>query len=85
MPHERTQEHAVDVTLEYSRPFRALKLWLAFRAHGAAAFRAAIERNLRQARLLYDTVSAAPDMETLGELRSSRSCRSGMCPRGRPT
>ena len=36
------QEHAVDVTLEYSRPFRALKLWLAFRAHGAAAFRLAM-------------------------------------------
>ncbi len=67
MPHERAQEHAVDVTLEYSRPFRALKLWMAFRAHGAAAFRTAIERNLRQAQLLYDTVSAAPDMETLGE------------------
>jgi aromatic-L-amino-acid decarboxylase len=40
---------------------------MAFRAHGAAAFRTAIERNLRQAHLLYDTVSAAPDMETLGE------------------
>ncbi len=30
-----TSHHAVDLTLEYSRPFRALKLWLAFRAHGA--------------------------------------------------
>ena len=39
LPHERAERHAVDVTLEYSRPFRALKLWLAFRAHGAAAFR----------------------------------------------
>ncbi len=47
LPHERSEEHAVDVTLEYSRPFRALKLWLAFRAHGAAAFRQAIERLLR--------------------------------------
>ncbi len=35
-PHERNEPHAVDITLEYSRPFRALKLWLAFRAHGAA-------------------------------------------------
>ena len=26
----------VDLTLEYSRPFRPLKLWLAFRVHGAA-------------------------------------------------
>ena len=39
LPHERDEPHAVDVTLEYSRPFRALKLWLAFRVHGAEAFR----------------------------------------------
>jgi aromatic-L-amino-acid decarboxylase len=67
MPHERTEEHAVDVTLEYSRPFRALKLWLAFRVHGAAAFRTAIERNLRQAALLYRTLGEAPDMRMLPE------------------
>jgi aromatic-L-amino-acid decarboxylase len=64
-PHERNEPHAVDVTLEYSRPFRALKLWLAFRAHGAAAFRAAIARNLRQARLLYEEVGARPELEPL--------------------
>jgi aromatic-L-amino-acid decarboxylase len=56
------EPHAVDRTLEYSRPFRALKLWMAFRVHGAAAFRAAIERNLAQARLLYRLVSAEPDL-----------------------
>ena len=55
IPHERTG-HMVDITLEYSRPFRALKLWLAFRAHGAQAFRDAVEDNLRQARLLYELV-----------------------------
>jgi len=55
IPHERSG-HMVDITLEYSRPFRALKLWLAFRAHGAQAFRDAVEDNLRQARLLYDLV-----------------------------
>ena len=38
--------NAVDVTLEYSRPLRALKLWLAFRVHGAAKFREAIQRNI---------------------------------------
>jgi aromatic-L-amino-acid decarboxylase len=67
LPHERSEEHAVDVTLEYSRPFRALKLWLAFRAHGAAAFRQAIERNLAQARLLCEEVDARPELERLGE------------------
>ena len=57
IPHERSTGHMVDITLEYSRPFRALKLWLAFRAHGAQAFRDAVEDNLRQARLLYDLVA----------------------------
>ena len=37
LPHQQHELHAVDITLEYSRPFRALKMWLAFRAHGAAA------------------------------------------------
>ena len=63
MPHERGPENAVDITLEYSRPFRALKLWLAFRVHGAAAFRAAIERNLHHAELLQATIVAHPDLQ----------------------
>jgi aromatic-L-amino-acid decarboxylase len=54
IPHEGDALNAVDVTLEYSRPFRALKLWLALRVHGAQAFRNAIEENLQQANLLYD-------------------------------
>jgi aromatic-L-amino-acid decarboxylase len=65
LPHQQHELHAVDITLEYSRPFRALKFWLAFRAHGAAQFRAAIERNLAEARLLYDRLREEPDMETL--------------------
>ncbi len=65
IPHERPEHHMVDITLEYSRPFRALKLWLAFRAHGAEAIRAAIERNLGQARLLYDEVARRDELEHL--------------------
>ena len=64
MPHARDGQ-MVDETLEYSRPFRALKLWLAFRAHGADAFRAAIDENLRQAQLLYDTVAGRDGLELL--------------------
>ena len=64
IPHERTG-HMVDITLEYSRPFRALKLWLAFRAHGAEAFREAVENNLRQARLLYELVLENDQLEPL--------------------
>jgi aromatic-L-amino-acid/L-tryptophan decarboxylase len=65
IPHERPDHHMVDITLEYSRPFRALKLWLAFRAHGAQAIRGAIERNLGQARLLYEEVGRHDDLEPL--------------------
>jgi aromatic-L-amino-acid decarboxylase len=65
LPHDRGDLHAADTTLEYSRPFRALKLWLALRVHGAAAFLVEIERNLVQAQLLYERASASPELETL--------------------
>src|SRR6188472_4225752 len=65
IPHERPDHHMVDITLEYSRPFRALKVWLAFRAHGAEAIRGAIERNLRQARLMHDEIARRDDFELL--------------------
>ena len=52
--------NAVDVTLEYSRPLRALKMWLAFRVHGAAEMRAALQRNIDQARLLHDLATERP-------------------------
>jgi aromatic-L-amino-acid decarboxylase len=67
LPHERTHEHAVDATLEYSRPFRALKLWMALRAHGADAFREAIAANLAQARLLCREIDRRPELERLGD------------------
>ena len=66
LPHQQHDLYAVDITLEYSRPFRALKFWLAFRAHGAPAFREAIERNLAEARLLYEEVGRYDDLEALG-------------------
>jgi aromatic-L-amino-acid decarboxylase len=66
LPHQRHELHAVDITLEYSRPLRALKLWLAFRAHGAQQFRDAIRRNLAEAELLHGEASARPDFETFG-------------------
>ena len=50
--------NAVDVTLEYSRPLRALKLWLAFRVHGAAHFREAIQGNIDLARSLHAMAAA---------------------------
>ena len=64
IPHEGDALNAVDVTLEYSRPFRALKLWLALRVHGAQALRDAIDGNLRQAQLLYDLAAAHTEFQT---------------------
>jgi aromatic-L-amino-acid decarboxylase len=75
IPHtDREAVHPVDRTLEYSRPLSALKLWLAFRVHGARAIAAAIERNLRQARLLADLVREDPRLELLVEPQLSAVC-----------
>lgn len=65
IPHEGDTWNAVDLTLEYSRPLRALKLWLALRVHGAPAFRDAIEGNLAQARLLHLLGTEHPDFRVL--------------------
>jgi aromatic-L-amino-acid decarboxylase len=75
IPHSAVEHlHPVDRTLEYSRPLRALKLWLAFRVHGATAIREAIERNLRQARLLAELVERHPSLEALHEPQLSALC-----------
>jgi aromatic-L-amino-acid decarboxylase len=64
LPHQQHELHAADITLEYSRPLRALKLWLAFRAHGASQFREAIRRNLAEAQLLHRRAAERTDFET---------------------
>jgi aromatic-L-amino-acid/L-tryptophan decarboxylase len=75
IPHmEEEQAHAVDGTLEYSRPLRALKLWLAFTVHGADAMRAAIERNLAHARLLAELVDADDELELVSAPVLSAVC-----------
>ena len=51
MPHDNDEPNAVDITLEYSRPVRALKMWMGFAAHGADEFEAAITANLELAEL----------------------------------
>jgi aromatic-L-amino-acid decarboxylase len=65
MPHAGGHFNAVDITLEYSRPFRALKLWMLFSTHGANAVREAIERNCDQAEMLFDSIQGRPPFETL--------------------
>lgn len=65
MPHEEATLNPVDHTLEYSRPLRALKLWLGFKAHGAAEFRKAIEDNIELARLTYQRGLQESRIQTL--------------------
>lgn len=65
MPHVTDEPNPVDVTLEYSRPLRALKLWLGFKAHGAHEFRQAIEHDIRLARETYARASVDPHFRVL--------------------
>jgi aromatic-L-amino-acid decarboxylase len=66
--------NAVERTLEYSRPFRSLKLWLAFRVHGAAVLRDWIEHTIALARDLADRVRREPELELLCEPTLSTVC-----------
>lgn len=61
-------------SLELSRRFRALKLWLSLRYHGLAAFRAAIAADLEHAQLLASRISATPGLELLAPVELSAVC-----------
>jgi aromatic-L-amino-acid decarboxylase len=65
MPHEGEEPNPVDVTLEYSRPLRALKLWLGFKAHGASEFRSAITKNIELAQETYSRASVNASFRVL--------------------
>jgi len=72
--HEGDFANPVDRTLEYSRPFRSLRLWMAFRVHGAAQYRAWIERTLANARRLAESLRATPEFEPLHNPMLSTVC-----------
>ena len=74
--------NAVERTLEYSRPLRSLKLWLAFRTYGAASFRAWIEQTLARARELAALVRDAPEFELVCEPTLSTVCFRHLPPGG---
>jgi aromatic-L-amino-acid decarboxylase len=74
MRRDSVVRNAVELTLEYSRPLRSLKLWLAFRTHGAAAFRGWIEGTLARARQLADLLRDDDEFELLCEPPLSTVC-----------
>ena len=61
-------------SLELSRRFRALKLWLSLRYHGLAAFRESIRKDLRQARRLADKIKHEPQLELVADGELSAVC-----------
>ena len=61
-------------SLELSRRFRALKLWLSLRYHGLDAFRRAIRADLHHAQLLAQQVGANPCLELSAPVALSAVC-----------
>jgi glutamate/tyrosine decarboxylase-like PLP-dependent enzyme len=59
-----TQEQVdfVERSPENTRPFRALKVWLALQAYGRAGYRAMIERNLEAAALMERLIQSTPGL-----------------------
>lgn len=61
-------------SMELSRRFRALKLWLSLRYHGLEAFREAIRNNLNQAQRLAAGIRNTRELELLAPVELSAVC-----------
>ncbi len=61
-------------SLELSRRFRALKLWLSLRFHGFTAFRQSIAKDMAQARRLAAAIQQVPALELLSPVELSAVC-----------
>ncbi len=61
-------------SIELSRRFRALKLWLSLRYHGRHAFAAAIRADLAHADQLAARIAAQPELEVLAPVGLSAVC-----------
>jgi glutamate/tyrosine decarboxylase-like PLP-dependent enzyme len=61
-------------SLELSRRFRALKIWLSLRYHGLNAFRDAIRADLEHAQQLASEIRNSPQLELLAPVELSAVC-----------
>ena len=61
-------------SIELTRRFRALKLWMSLQYHGRRAYRAAIAQDLHHAQLLAQAIEAHPELELLAPVSLSAVC-----------
>jgi aromatic-L-amino-acid decarboxylase len=61
-------------SLELSRRFRALRLWLSLRYHGLQAFRSAIQKDLDLAQRLASAIANQPRLELMAPVELSATC-----------
>jgi len=61
-------------SMELSRRFRALKLWLSLRYHGFQAFRASIQEDLNLAQKLAESIGKQEELELLAPVPLSAVC-----------
>ncbi len=61
-------------TIELSRRFRALKIWLSLRYHGLERFREAVRNDLAHAQLLAGLIAKQPELELLAPVPLSAVC-----------
>jgi len=60
--------------VQLTRGFRALKVWMSLKAHGAAKFARLIEQNVEQARALGHGLDAEPELQRLAPVSLNVVC-----------
>jgi aromatic-L-amino-acid/L-tryptophan decarboxylase len=63
LPGEESIPNFSEYSIELSRSFRGLRVWLPLRLHGVGAFRAALDEKLDLAGHLYESLAAVPGLE----------------------
>lgn len=63
-----------DYTLETTRSFRALKIWMMLRHHGTDSFGRLIDRNIAEARYLAQSIARSPSLELSAPVATSIVC-----------
>lgn len=63
-----------DYGVETTRSFRALKIWMMLRHHGAETFGRILDRTIAQARHLTDLITAEPELELMAATATTIVC-----------